>query len=63
MIVEKNMSSESTSSILDNLVPGTEYRIEIAATTGGGTGNFSLVLIAATSYAGLTSKDVFIDPS
>ena len=52
MTVEKNMSSESTSSILDRLVPGTEYRIEIAATTAAGTGNFSSTLIAPTLYGG-----------
>ena len=52
-IVQQNSSSESTNSILIGLVPGTDYSIEIAATTGGGTGNFSTALKVKTLFAGL----------
>ena len=53
MTVQRNASSGSTSSVVRNLVPGTDYRIEVAATTGGGTGNFSSVITVTTPYAGL----------
>ena len=54
MTVQHNASSNSTSSVVRNLVPGTDYRIKVAATTGGGTGNFSSIVTFATPFAGLT---------
>ena len=53
MTVQHNASSESTSSVVRNLVPGTDYRIKVAATTRGGMGNFSSVITVATPNAGL----------
>jgi len=49
--VQHNASSNSTSSVVRNLVPGTVYRIEVAATTGGGTGSFSPIVTIATPFA------------
>lgn len=50
-IVQQNFTLATVSVILDSLFPGTDYKVEIAASTGGGEGNYSSVS-TKTLYSG-----------
>ncbi|XP_065069552.1 receptor-type tyrosine-protein phosphatase S-like isoform X2 [Rhopilema esculentum] len=49
--VERRVHSEFTSKTLSNLVPATNYTIDVAAVTGGGRGLFSERVTFVTDYA------------
>ena len=51
--VERRLHSEFTSKTLSNLVPATNYTIDVAAVTEGGRGNFSERVTFETDYAGI----------
>ncbi|XP_065069850.1 receptor-type tyrosine-protein phosphatase S-like isoform X1 [Rhopilema esculentum] len=50
--IDREPSSDFTEAVLTSLVPATEYSIDVAATTGGGQGEFSSSLTFRTAFAG-----------